>query len=185
MSFSDLQKNPKVSEVVKYILSHPFEMIIRRWHWKAAVLSGIFRGLIYFFTHISLGWRAALSAMSVEFLFRVFNSGVSSSVGQAFRAAQPKWLATVIVMFMFPAYAHTVEFALHTLNGDKNVNKSIVISIGFSMLSAIFNLFVMRRGALLVKDKQQQSLWSDIKKMPGIFVEFVSFPFVWVYQKMK
>ncbi|MDQ4120334.1 MAG: hypothetical protein M3209_02560 [Acidobacteriota bacterium] len=115
----------------------------------------------------------------------MFNSGVSSSVGQAFRTARPRWLATGIVMVIFPAYGHTIEFVLHTLNGDKNVNKSIVISIGFSMLSAIFNLFVMRRGALLVKDEQQQSLWSDIKKIPGIFAEFVSFPFVWVYQKLK
>ena len=160
-------------------------MIVRRWNWKAATLSGIMRGSIYFFTHISLGLRAALSAMSVEFLFRTFNSGAMSSIGQAFRSAQPKWLATVIVMIMFPAYGHIVEFTLHTLNGDKNVNKSIVFSIAFSMLSAIFNLFAMRRGALLVKDEQQQTFRKDLKKMPLIFVEFFSYPFVWVYRKIR
>lgn len=160
-------------------------MIVRRWNWKAATLSGIMRGSIYFFTHISLGWRAALSAMSVEFVFRVFNSGATSSIGQAFRRAQPHWLASLIVMIGFPAYAHVIEFFLHTLNGDQNVNKSIVFSIVFSALSAIFNLFAMRRGALLVKDEEQQSFWRDIKKMPRIYAEFFSYPFVWVYRKMR
>lgn len=160
-------------------------MIVRRWNWKAAALSGIMRGSIYFFTHISLGLRAALSAMSVEFLFRTFNSGAMSSIGQAFRAAQPKWLATAIVMFLFPAYGHIVEFTLHTLSGDKNVNKSIIFSVAFSMLSAIFNLFAMRRGALLVKDAEQQSFWNDIKKMPRIYAEFFSYPIVWAFRKKR
>lgn len=185
MRFSDLPKDPKVSEVIKYILSHPLEMFIRRWNWKTATLSGIFRGAIYFFTHISLGWRAAISAMSVEFFFRVFNSGASSSIGQSFRSAQPRWLANTVVMLLFPAYAHTVEFILHTLNGDKNVNKSIVLSIIFSVLSALFNLYAMRRGVLLVKDAEQQTLWSDLKKMPVIFSQFFSYPFVWVYRKIR
>lgn len=185
MSFSDLPKDPKISKVIKYIITHPFEMVIRRWNWKAAALSGIFRGLIYFFTHISLGWRAAISAMSLEFVFRTFNSGASSSIGQAFRTAQPKWLANVIVMVMFPAYAHTIEYILHTLNGDQNVNKSIIVSILFSAVSAIFNLHVMRRGTLLVNDSEQQSFWTDLKKMPLIFIEFFSYPFVWVYRKIR
>jgi hypothetical protein len=160
-------------------------MIIRRWNWKSATLSGIMRGAIYFFTHISLGWRAALSAMSVEFLFRVFNSGAVSSIAQAFRRAQPHWLASMIVMIGFPVYGHAVEFVLHTLNGDRNVNKSIAFSIAFSALSAFFNLFAMRRGALLVKDAEQQSFWRDIKKMPRIYAEFFSYPFVWIYRKQK
>lgn len=160
-------------------------MIIRRWNWKAATLSGIMRGSIYFFTHISLGWRAAFSAMSVEFLFRVFNSGATSSIAQAFRSAQPHWLANTIIMVGFPAYAHIIEYTLHTLNGDKNVNKSIVFSIIFSALSAIFNLYAMRRGAMLVKDAEQQPFWRDLKKMPVIFAEFFGYPFIWIYRKLR
>jgi hypothetical protein len=185
VSFSNLPKPLRVSAVIKYILGHPLEMIVRRWNWKAATLSGIMRGSIYFFTHISLGWRAALSAMSLEFLFRVFNSGAVSSISQSFRAAEPQWLANVIVMFAFPAYGHLFEFILHTLNGDRNVNKSIVFSILFSALSAIFNLHAQRRGAMLVKDEEQKSFWSDLKRMPVIFFEFFGYPFIWVYRKLK
>ncbi len=157
-------------------------MLVRRWNWKTAAMSGLMRGAIYFFTHISLGWRAALSAMSVEFVFRTFNTGALSSISQAFRRVQPKWKANLIVMLAFPAYSHIIEYTLHVLSGDQNVNKSIVISVLFSAVSAIFNLFTMRRGAFLVKDAEQKSLWSDLKSMPRIFVEFVAFPFVWIYR---
>lgn len=184
-NLKSLPKFPSVWAVFKYIVTHPVEIVVYRWNWKAAVLSGIFRGSIYFFTHITLGWRAALSAMSVEFIYRTFHAGISSSIGQAFRLAEPAWLANICIMIMLPAYAHTVEYILHTLNGDKNVNKSIVISIAFSVLSALFNVFAMRRGVLLVKDEEQKSLWSDIKRMPFIFAEFCSYPFVWVFRKIR
>ena len=60
----------------------------------------------------------------------------------------------------------------HTLNGDVNKGKAIIISISFSILSAIFNLFAMRRDALLVKDERAQSLGQDLVKLPKIVGEF-------------
>lgn len=185
MTLLALQADPTISDVVKYCFRHPWEIFVLRWHWKAALLSGIMRGSIYFFTHITLGWRAALSAFSLEFLFRTINAGITSSVGQVLRLARPKSLVNLIVMVMFPIYGHIVEYTLHTINGDQNVNRSIVITMTFSAVSALFNLFVMRRGAMLVKDKDQQPLLHDLKKMPLIMIEFVSYPFVWVYRRMR
>ena len=185
MSYSDFPQNPTVGEVFKFIFTHPSAIVLSRWNWKASALSGIMRGSIYFFTHISLGLRAAFGAMSVEFVFRALNSGVSASIAQSFRKAKPKWLATLCVMVMLPAYGHTVEYTLHTISGDQNLNKSILVSITFSVLSSLFNLFMMRRGILLVKDSQQQSIWSDLKRMPVLAAEFISFPIVWLYRKAK
>lgn len=188
MQKSEVIESPRtetVWSVFKYIFSHPIEILFWRWNWKAAVLSGIMRGSIYFFTHISLGLRAALGAMSVEFLFRVVNSGASASVSQSFRKADPKWLATFCIMVLMPTYSHTIEYALHTLNGDLNKNKSILFSIMFSAISAIFNLFAMRRGTLLVKDEDQKSFWHDLKRLPLIGIQFVSYPFVWAVRRVR
>ncbi|NNE98849.1 MAG: hypothetical protein HKN25_07495 [Pyrinomonadaceae bacterium] len=185
MSFSELPKDPTVGEVFKFLITHPSKIVTERWNWKAATLSGIMRGSIYFFTHISLGLRAAISAMSVEFVFRALNSGVSASIAQSFRKAKPKWLATICVMGMLPAYGHIVEYTIHTISGDQNRNKSILISIAFSILSALFNLFMMRRGTLIVNDPQQKSFGSDLKSMPVLGIQFVALPFVWLYRKAK
>ena len=128
----------QVIDVFRFVVRHPIEMLVWRWNWKAAVLSGLTRSLIYLFTHINLGWRAALGAMSIEFAFRVIVSGASGSMVQAFHRAQPIWLATACVMILLPAFSHVIEFTLHTLNGDANKGKAIIISVSFSILSAIF-----------------------------------------------
>ncbi|HSK74699.1 MAG TPA: hypothetical protein VK892_23565, partial [Pyrinomonadaceae bacterium] len=96
----DIHTPDKVIDVFRYLVRHPIEMLVWRWNWKAAVLSGVMRGSIYFFTHIKHGWRAALGAMSVEFAFRVIVSGASGSLVQAFHRAHPVWLATACVMIL-------------------------------------------------------------------------------------
>lgn len=175
----------RVVDVFRYLVRHPVEMLVWRWNWKAALMSGVMRSMIYLFTHLKEGWRAALGAMSVEFIFRVIVSGASGSLVQAFHNAAPVWLATLCVMIMLPAFSHMIEFTLHTLNGDANKGKAIVISITFSIVSAIFNLFAMRRDALLVKDARAGSLWADLAKMPAIVGEFIFFPVIWLWKKSK
>jgi len=175
----------RVVDVFRYLVRHPVEMLIYRWNWKAALMSGVMRSMIYLFTHLKEGWRAALGAMSVEFIFRLIVSGASGSLVQAFHNAAPVWLATLCVMIMLPAFSHMIEFTLHTLNGDANKGKAIMISITFSIVSAIFNLFAMRRDALLVKDDRAQSLGADLAKMPAIVGEFMFYPLIWFWRKSK
>lgn len=187
--FSEVVENSpaphRVVDVFRYLVRHPIEMLVWRWNWKAALFSGVLRSMIYLFTHLKEGWRAALGAMSVEFFFRLVVSGASGSLVQAFHNAAPVWLATLCVMIMLPAFSHMIEFTLHSLNGDVNKGKAIVISITFSIISAIFNLFAMRRDALLVKDARAQSLGQDLIKLPKIVGEFMFYPFVWLWKRSK
>jgi hypothetical protein len=88
-------------------------------------------------------------------------------------------------MIMLPAFSHMIEFTLHTMNGDVNKGKAITISIAFSIISAIFNLFAMRRDALLVKDARAQSLGQDLIKLPKIVGEFMFYPLVWLWNRSK
>ena len=175
----------RVVDVFRYLVRHPIEMLVWRWNWKAAVMSGLMRSLIYLFTHLKEGWRAAVGAMSIEFIFRLIVSGASGSLVQAFHNAAPAWLATLCVMIMLPAFSHIIEFTLHTLHGDANKGKAIIISITFSIVSAIFNLFAMRRDALLVKDDRAQSLWKDLAQMPKIVGEFIFYPIIWLVKRSK
>jgi hypothetical protein len=172
----EIQKNETVIGVLTQTIKHPIKMIFWRWNWKSAFFAGLFRGSMYFFTHLTEGWRAALGAMSVEFFFRVFQGGISGALVQGLRNASPAWAVTLFVMVLMPIYSHTVEYTLHTLHGDQNRGKSLLISISFSIISAVFNLFAMRRGVMITgDDSQNESLWADLKKFPRIVVEFVGF----------
>jgi len=187
--FSEVVENSpaphRVVDVFRYLVRHPVEMLVWRWNWKAAMFSGIIRSMIYLFTHLKLGWRAALGAMSIEFTFRVIVSGASGSLVQAFHNAAPVWLATLCILIMLPAFSHMIEFTLHTLNGDANKRKAITISIAFSIISAVFNLFAMRRDALLVNDARAQSLGKDLAQMPKIVGEFMFYPLIWLWKRSK
>ena len=105
----------RVVDVFRYLVRHPVEMLIYRWNWKAALMSGVMRSMIYLFTHLKEGWRAALGAMSVEFIFRLIVSGASGSLVQAFHNAAPVWLATLCVMIMLPALKRTIKWSASTL----------------------------------------------------------------------
>ena len=175
----------RVVDVFRYLVRHPVEMLVWRWNWKSGLMSGIVRSMIYLITHYKQGWRAAAAAMSVEFTFRIIVSGASGSLVQAFHRATPVWLATLCVMILLPAISHMIEFTLHTMNGDKNKGKAIIISVCFSIVSAVFNLFAMRRNTLLVKDDNQQSFWRDMAQMPAIVGEFMFYPIIWAWRRRK
>jgi hypothetical protein len=162
-----------VGSVLSDILRHPVENLVRGWNWKSAVMSAFFRGLLFFITNISAGLPAALSAMSIESAFYISTAGFYGAITQAFRRAHPAWAATLTVMVLQPTLNHSLELMLHWAGGTEKLARSITASICFSLLSAVFNLFAMRRGALIVGE-ERQSLLADLRQMPFIIFDFVT-----------
>lgn len=183
-----------LAEVLRSLVSHPLQ-IITRWNWKAALIGASLRASFYFTVYKAAreNMRAALTAAAVELGFRFFTSGISGSLVQSFRRASPAWLAAVIVTISLPIFSHSVEYATHyvqdvyfagVLPASENNGRqyAFAISVLFSAFSAIFNLFAMRHGVLLVgAGKETKSLWSDFKKIPMLVLEFMTFlPFLMI-----
>jgi hypothetical protein len=127
-----------------------------------------------------------LTAVMVEMPFRVLTTGIAGALVQSFRKAKPIWLANTIVSIMLPAFSHTVEFAAHyaqekyfsdilaaTKDGVTR-QRTFAISVLFSVVSVLFNLYAMRNGVLLVgAGEATQSLKNDFKQIPRLISEFV------------
>jgi len=178
-----------VSGVFQNLLSHPGQ-IISRWNWKSAVLGAVLRSSFYFTVYQASGekWLVVLTAVIVEFASRFITTGIAGAIVQSFRRATPFWLANLIVSVSLPAFSHTVEFIVHyaqerylydifAASTDSVARRrTFAISVLFSVVSALFNLFAMKHGVLLVgAGEETQSLGSDIKKMPRMIGEFVAF----------
>ena len=177
-----------VGDVFRSLASHPAQ-IITRWNWKAALLGALLRASFYVTVYKASkeNWRAALAAALVEFTFRFVTSGASGALVQSFRRATPIWLATLIVTISLPTISHSIEYFTHyaqeryfseffpaSTNNSRQI--AFAVSVLFSVLSAMFNLFIMRHGVLLVgAGNESKSLWSDIKRFPLLIVEFLSF----------
>lgn len=177
-----------VFEVFRSLLRHPAQ-IIMRWNWKAALIGAVVRGGFYFTVYKASreSWIATLTAVSVEFLFRFVTTGIFGAMVQSFRRASPAWLATVIVSITFPTLSHLVEFVTHyaqetfftnlfAASANDARQRAFAISVLISVLSAMFNIFIMQHGVMLVgAGEETQSFASDLKRIPRLVAEFIIF----------
>src|SRR5262245_3233927 len=161
-----------VSAALTDLLLNPKQQLLRRWNWKAALLSACVRGTVFFCVNIGAGLGAAIGAMCLEAALYATVAGFFGATIQAFRRARPVWAAAMTVMVLLPAVDHTIEYALHSANGTKRLAASMAASVSLSMLSAVFNLFAMRRGVLIVGE-ERASLIDDLRRMPRVVFDFV------------
>jgi len=158
-------------QALALLARHPRERLWRRWNWKAAVTSAIVRAALFFGANLTAGWRAATTAFAAEMLFRVCTSGFYGAITEAFVPVRPAWTGTLTTLVLLPAMSHTLEFLLHFLRGTPELGRSIGLSMSFTLVSTAFNLFAMRRGALVVGDGRAPLL-HDLRRMPRLIVEF-------------
>jgi hypothetical protein len=175
MPQSDRTASPPapVAEALADLLLNPGRLLLRRWNWKTALLSACLRGTIFFCANLGAGLGAAIGAMALEAALFATLSGFYGALVQSFRRAQPAWAAALAVMVLMPAVNHTLEYLLHYASGTKRIAAGVAASVALSMLSALFNLFAMRRGVLIVGD-ERQSLADDLRRMPRIVFDFVT-----------
>ena len=176
MSMQRLDKNPSlpvsVQEALADLILNPWRRLLLRWNWKTALLSACVRGTIFFLANIGAGLGAAIGAMGVEAALFATLAGFYGALAQAFRRAQPAWAATMTVMALMPTINHTLEYALHNASGTEKMAAGVAASISLSIFSAMFNLFAMRRGVLIVGD-ERASLIDDLRRMPRVVFDFV------------
>src|SRR5262245_6055423 len=158
-------------ETLALLARHPRELLWQCWNWKAAVTSAAIRATLFFAANVSAGWRAATGAFAAELVFRASTSGFYGAITEAFASVRPVWAATLTTVVVLPAVSHTLEFALHALRGTPELRRSILLSMAFTGLSTAFNLFAMRRGALIVGDGRER-LVNDLRRMPRLLVDF-------------
>ena len=161
-----------VLEVLAALLLNPWRRLLLRWNWKTALLSACVRGSIFFLANIGAGLDSAIGAMGVEAALFATLAGFYGALAQAFRLARPEWAATMTVMVLMPTINHTLEYALHYASGTERVAAGVAASISLSIFSAVFNLFAMRRGVLIVGD-ERASLIDDLRRMPRVVFDFL------------
>ena len=177
-----------VADVFLNLLKHPAQ-IITRWNWKSALLGALLRGSFYFSVYQAAreNGLVILTAVLVEVIFRFITSGISGSLIQSFRKAKPAWLATMIITVSLPVFSHTIEFLTHyaqeeyfndILPAAENSarQQAFAVSVLVSVLSAMFNIFMMRNGVMLVgAGEDTKSFRSDLRNIPYLVSEFTLF----------
>ena len=179
------EKEIHVRDVFRNLLRHPAQ-IITRWNWKTALIGALVRASFYFTVYQASRetWIVTLTAVGVELAFRFVTTGLAGAVVQSFRRATPEWVATAIISVSLPTITHLIEFFTHYVQetyysdvfpaaANDSRQKTFAVSVLFSVISAMFNLYIMRHGVLLVgAGEATQSLWKDVTKMPVLVKDF-------------
>lgn len=160
------------------------QRILFLWNWKAAELSIILRGPIFLGVAIRHGIGATLSAVLTECVFCAVTAGFYGAIVQTLREAEPEWLTIVFVTFLLPAIFQVLEYGLHRFRGTPHLRIAEIISIIVSGLSALFNWYAMRRGALLVGG-EGTSFGSDLRRLPGLIIRFLITLPEWLFARAK
>ena len=164
--------HPTVGHAFLQLLHHPAHYFIRHWNWKSALFSAGNRGTIFFVATMRRGRVEMSVAVLVEITFSVTVAGVYAAFTQAMRFARPEWLGTAIVALALPSALLGMDYLAHLYTGMHHMRPALTFATALSVVSSLFNLFVMRRGALIVGE-QGDSLLRDLKRMPVLIAKFV------------
>ncbi len=166
------------------LVSRPVDLMVHRWNWKAALTSSVVRGIIFFFANLGSGWHAALGAMGAEYLYRAITSGFYGAITQHLGEVEPEWEGALCAMVVLPLASHSLEFVVHWLRGTPHLKASIIASLCFTAVSTLFNIYAMRRGAMVV-GQHSKSLAHDMRAMPRMIAGFVASMPLWAWRRLR
>ncbi len=136
-------------------------------------MSAIYRAPIFLLTSLRAGWRLAISAMFAETVFRVLTSGFYGALTQALRRLEPPWVAFTIILVLAPAAVQLLEFLVHNFTHTPNLRTGVIISTTMTALASLFNLYSMRRQAMLT-GLEARPFSEDLKRFPALIYGFVT-----------
>jgi hypothetical protein len=161
-----------VGQVLGSLLRDP-RKLLKQWNSKAAILSAIFRSIV-FLTACVKSHHAGLShAVLAEALFGALFAGLFGALTQSLRFAEPQWQAELLLVGAFPIVFQIGDFLFHTLLGTEVFHAGMIASAIATALSAAFQLYIMRRGTLLVGEGAT-TLAQDLAAIPKLIVLFVA-----------
>jgi hypothetical protein len=129
-------------------------------------MSAFFRSIAFALPMTSMSGGGTLRTLSIEMVFRIVIGGFWGSLLQAFRGAQPPWLASFSVAVVLPAAALWLEYVALQAGHATHIKTGMIVSVIVSVGSLLLNLGLMRRG-LLVTGEEGDSFCSDLRRLPS------------------
>ncbi len=160
-----------VGQALGGLLRHPLQTLLR-WNGKAALLSALFRGGVFLLASLKSHHAGRSHAVLAEALFGAGFMGFFGTVTQALRLAEPQWLVELLLAGVFPLLFQVGDICFHSALGTQAVRSGMIASAVFSAVSALFNLYIMRRGTLLVGE-ESSSFAQDLITLPKLALMFV------------
>jgi hypothetical protein len=170
--WSQQQSPSEVVAALSDLVLHPAQTFYHSWNWKAALLSAMLRAPLFLVATLRQGLEAVSIAVFAEALYSAAISGCYGAVVQKLRRAHPLWASGVLILVILPGLLLWFDYLLHLYTGMSNLKGGMLAAASLSVLSSLFNWYLMSRDSLLV-GKEGRSFASDLKRMPRMLTDFL------------
>jgi hypothetical protein len=170
--WSQQQSPSEVAAVLFDLVLHPAQTFYHSWNWKAALLSAMLRAPLFLMATLRQGMEAVSIAVIAEVVYSAAISGSYGSVVQKLRRAHPLWASGLLILVILPGLLLWFDYLLHLYTGMTNLKGGMLAAGSLSVLSSLFNWYLMSRDSLLV-GQEGRSFASDLKRMPRMLTDFV------------
>jgi hypothetical protein len=147
------------------------------WNWKCALLSATARSIVYLAAMARNGLRGGLAIVLVEIAYVTLTAGIYAGMQQRALRSRSRLLGNLTIVLGVPVMAQLLDWLAHRAAGAAAPGKATLAVSVFAIVSALFHLHVMRRGAFLT-GRGGRSLGEDFRRMPRLVAGFIGAPVV-------
>ena len=147
------------------------------WNWKCALLSATARSLVYLAALARTGAHGGFEIVLVEMVYVSLTAGLYAGMQQHALGFSSRLLGNLTVVLGVPGLSLVLDwFAHYAVGAAAPARATLAVSL-FAGISALFHLYVMRRGAFLTGHRGD-SLRGDFRRMPRLVFDFIQWPIV-------
>lgn len=139
------------------------------WNWKCALMSATVRTCLYALALARGHADGRLLILLVEMGYVTLTAGLYAGMQQKALELRSQLLGNLLVVVGVPGLGQVLDWAVHRGVGAAAPARALVISSIFTIISALFHLYVMRRGAFLTG--KGRSLGEDFRRMPFLIYD--------------
>jgi hypothetical protein len=156
-----------------------FAQAIACWNWKCALMSGTARSLVYLAAMARTGVRDGVLILLVEMIYVSLTAGLYAGLQQRALSFRSRLVGNLTIVVGVPMLAQILDWLTHRAVGAAAPGRATLAVSVFAIVSALFHLHVMRRGAFLA-GHAGRSLLDDFRRMPRLATGFVLGPAVFL-----
>ncbi len=145
------------------------------WHWKCALLSAVARSIVYLTAMVRTHSHGRLSIVLVEMTYVTLTAGIYAGMQQRALGLRSRLLGNLTAAAAVPALAQSLDVLAHGAIGAAVPARAIVAVCVFAGISAMFHVYIMRRGVFLT-GACGQSLAEDFRRIPRLLAGFLMEP---------
>jgi hypothetical protein len=144
------------------------------WNWKCALLSATARSLVYLAGMARSGAHGRFAVVFVEVAYVTLTSGFYAGLQQKALRLRSRLMGNLTIALAVPGMAQAFDWLAHRAAGATAPPRATLAICVFTLVSALFHLYVMRRGVFLTG--HGHSLSDDFRRVPKLIAGFVLRP---------